>query len=340
MLHSEEEKSRGSLGASWKDSHSEGGESHGAEHVDGLAEHSLGAAKATAAAVAVATRGRKPCSACLERSDDTPEERRIKRVAAPVYFVVTALIGISVIRDVTSMGREESGAFYIIARSFGVLAGLLFFAGGLAGCSIGWVVDATMVMFAIVNIVVDLRNKAVLQMSLLGLVIILLDMSILFKRRRVPPIIIPLTVCYLLVDRYEATFRTGLYDLVGEAAVVCDCASPPCARRLLESFTLVSFFLFILGFDFFLTRRFADDVQKQLRRLESAASVSEEVTAALARYDVSAAREALDTESAEAIPTRMRKAFEALLGNLHQFKAAMPIDVLTKKNRAVINTEE
>eukprot|EP00756_Hemistasia_phaeocysticola_P030762 Hpha_TRINITY_DN16308_c2_g9::TRINITY_DN16308_c2_g9_i1::g.58766::m.58766 len=334
---------------SFHESHSDDGDARGAgmvetgesPHRERLAWFVKGSA-GTAASAVLAVDDDIPfllrCSVCIERKDDTPEDIRLKRLLTPPIAVVTFLLGVALVRD--TVGQADSGTYYDFARAIPMSTGLLFFAAGLAGFSMGWVLDVTLILFAVCNIAVDLHQQAVLELSLISLVVVILDMAILCARDHIGPIVIALTLCYFLVERVESSFRLGLYELAGEKVAACDCAAPPCAQSFFESSTLMSFLMASVVLDYFLTHRFAADLRTQLSRLESVASVSEEVTAALARYDVAAATRALNTTSARDIPARMRQALETMLENMHQFKAAMPIDVLTKKNRAVINTEE
>eukprot|EP00756_Hemistasia_phaeocysticola_P043338 Hpha_TRINITY_DN17023_c0_g1::TRINITY_DN17023_c0_g1_i1::g.166636::m.166636 len=306
----------------------------------------FGAATATAAAVVKMphvveiAESRSGCCRCMMRKDDSPEDRRMKRVLTPVLLPLFALCAMIFIGWAAGLNDEEPSSYYLVANGIVMLACGLFFAGAVAGFDMGKVLDVSLVVLAVAYLAQDLRQKALLKPALVSIVVIILDMAILFARDRISPIVITLTFCYFFAERVEASFRLGLYELVDEKMTACDCAEPPCSEPFIASFFFISFWAFVLVFDYVLTHRFASDLRKQLSRLEEVAIVSEEVTTALARYDVAAATRALATESATAMPAKMRQAFDSMLVNLHQFKAALPIEVIAKTNRAVINTEE
>eukprot|EP00756_Hemistasia_phaeocysticola_P018223 Hpha_TRINITY_DN15582_c3_g4::TRINITY_DN15582_c3_g4_i6::g.105386::m.105386 len=92
--------------------------------------------------------------------------------------------------------------------------------------------------------------------------------------------------------------------------------------------------------DFYFTYGFASGMRLQLRKVQAAVDVAEVIADALARYDVTLAKEALEGESAVCLPEKLRDSLKTLVGHLSMFKSSLPVSVLAVKDTAAVNRED
>eukprot|EP00665_Eupelagonemidae_sp_cell47_P007406 gene7406-biopygen1163 len=84
---------------------------------------------------------------------------------------------------------------------------------------------------------------------------------------------------------------------------------------------LYTCFVFIA--DFAVTRGFVDRMEHEQARVAASTVTAERVAASLANYDLKLADELVDAAGDE-LPTELRAAFRALLGNLHGYRPFLP----------------
>eukprot|EP00665_Eupelagonemidae_sp_cell47_P007017 gene7017-biopygen10952 len=96
---------------------------------------------------------------------------------------------------------------------------------------------------------------------------------------------------------------------------------------------LVTCAVFII--DFALTRRFVDRMENEKARVAASTVTAERVAASLASYDLTLADELVDAAGDE-LPTDLRAALRALLGNLHMY-SSVACNPLHLSRRAKIN---
>ena len=141
------------------------------------------------------------------------------------------------------------------------------------------------------------------------------------------------TMVWLCVMGCEESFRFGLFDLPGllpyegehsrRALIVekTDCEFLPCKTPFPQLELISSLFVFLI--DFFVTRRFAQNVLKEQESMRRTISVVQEIASLLAGYDVEQVAEMLDVHGGD-LPEGMTAALWRLEKNLRMYKAYLP----------------
>eukprot|EP00756_Hemistasia_phaeocysticola_P038045 Hpha_TRINITY_DN16734_c2_g1::TRINITY_DN16734_c2_g1_i1::g.79249::m.79249 len=267
----------------------------------------------------------KNCSGWIIRESDTPADISIKRglapISIPVMLYVLSLVVSSVLKDSEHLMKD----FTILLCIICMFASLVFFwTRGLLGKSMKRTLDISLPLGAAALMFGDLRNAAELRTRIWALVVLVLDISLLFHVSQTVPYIIGGTLAYLLFERAEASIRFGVFDAVKTVSPpVCDCPDPPCAEGIWAGFGAdFPLFMMVLLVDFYLTRGFAMNLRRELKRQKVTVRVAGEVTAALARYDVDEAEGAIS--KGKDLPAELAESFGQLLCNLRSYKAYLP----------------
>eukprot|EP00756_Hemistasia_phaeocysticola_P000021 Hpha_TRINITY_DN10016_c0_g1::TRINITY_DN10016_c0_g1_i1::g.83938::m.83938 len=131
---------------------------------------------------------------------------------------------------------------------------------------------------------------------------------------------------WVCVERFEASFLVGLYDIAKDAGDVglCSCANPPCAVPFVEGLVGLVHTVAVILFDFYMTRGFATSMREEIGKTDAAVLVAQKIAAALAGYNIAAASEAL----AVPLPAQLRASFEALIVNLKAHEPYLPDSLL------------
>eukprot|EP00756_Hemistasia_phaeocysticola_P033675 Hpha_TRINITY_DN16476_c5_g2::TRINITY_DN16476_c5_g2_i1::g.160566::m.160566 len=261
------------------------------------------------------------CGIPLVREGDTLEDAHIKEVGFPI--ILTMLIfGLTAI------------PFYLPALM--IVTGIIICCVAMAIFVVGvlfnlvrprYLVDVLLMMLTLGLWCMDVYNAALSQSwRSWAFIVLLLDLSLVFGRPRMPYLIIPSTIIYLLLQTVESFHEYGLYDIgqwgIHEGYSSCNCASPPCSDTPIRAVLLFCCAISVFLIDFFLTSEFANGMRLQLRSIESTVTVSEEVAEALAMYDVDAAERAIAED--EDLPPKLKASFRQLLANLRSYRAYLP----------------
>eukprot|EP00756_Hemistasia_phaeocysticola_P024847 Hpha_TRINITY_DN15974_c9_g1::TRINITY_DN15974_c9_g1_i1::g.71206::m.71206 len=270
------------------------------------------------------------CSGWIMRDTDTPEDAQIKRDGTPIIIVLQLVVLYFIVSNLT--GRMS--LVYLSATVFWTTAFCIFLVRGRLGMSMGPTLDVCLPLAAIGCLLNDLEAAAMGSSRKWSFVVIVLDAFLVFNVPRMSGPVIAVTLFYLFIERVEAGSRFGLYNAVSTGTYeICDCSDPPCAQgifgTLVSGFTVVWIVLLV---DFSLTRGFATNLRCQLRRVKAAVEVAAEVTAALARYDVDTAEEAIT--KGKDLPDELAVSFEELLRNLRSYKAYLPHSCLVAQEES------
>eukprot|EP00756_Hemistasia_phaeocysticola_P048138 Hpha_TRINITY_DN22579_c0_g1::TRINITY_DN22579_c0_g1_i1::g.185091::m.185091 len=258
---------------------------------------------------------------CLIHDDDPPENKYIKRSFTPV---VVFFIAVSLFVLVQFWLRGLYGL--VISIGFPIVGFVWYLVGsGTRRVSFGRVLDV-MLFFVFAGILLgDFASAALGGQRLITVVIITLDAALLFERDHILPIMVCSTLLYLLVERCEASLHLGLYEIIrigsAPSIAICDCDSPPCSVPAIEAINGFVFFVCVLIVDFHLTRGFASGLRHQLRQMQTMISMTQEVTSALARYDVDCAEKELQEAK---LPLALHSAYSVLFVNLRSYRAYLP----------------
>eukprot|EP00756_Hemistasia_phaeocysticola_P019706 Hpha_TRINITY_DN15679_c0_g1::TRINITY_DN15679_c0_g1_i1::g.97360::m.97360 len=271
---------------------------------------------------------RRRCARALVREGDSVEVVHAKQMLFPIcVFLITFSLPV--------LAFNISGTNFIALIGTAItIVGCALFIGGARFSTIPLhnLITMLLVMTAITFVLLDMNAAATSSTFRSWVFIILvLDGALVFKRRQIPGVLIPCTVAYLAADAVESTTRYGLYEVArwgkdSGAAVICGCATPPCANSV--NAAVVNFVAVVTVFllDFYLTRGFASGLQIQLSRVESSIKVAAEVAAALARYDISTAEKAIN--EGKEIPEEMGVSLLRLLSNLRSYRDYLPDSLL------------
>eukprot|EP00756_Hemistasia_phaeocysticola_P012908 Hpha_TRINITY_DN15236_c2_g1::TRINITY_DN15236_c2_g1_i1::g.65441::m.65441 len=255
------------------------------------------------------------CSSWLIKEGDTPQARQVKMLVAPITNTVLVLLCFMMFMITTTNWSR-------VALGFAILASLTFIVGSLMGLDSGRVVDSMLLLYVVGIMMSDFLNAAGMYYRVWGFVVLVLDVALVFERHHITTITLPITICYFAVENVEMGFRLGLYELTGAEAGACDCAQPPCATDGIQAGTGFLIGCIVMLGDFNLTRGFATEHHRQLRRVNASIEVAAQVTAALVRYDVDGA-EAVIT-SGKDLPSKLAESLLQLLSNLRSYKAYLP----------------
>ena len=155
-----------------------------------------------------------------------------------------------------------------------------------------------------------------------------------FLVMQTPPIwyntLVVVTNVWVVVCSVEGSFRLGLYDVpglmsqevrAGRMRDVVDCDSYPCPVRFPPPTLFVGICVFTT--DFFVTRKFADDLLKEQASMGRTISVVQEIATLLGGYDVERVAGLLEAHEGT-LPREMSDALRRLEQNLRMYKAYLP----------------
>eukprot|EP00756_Hemistasia_phaeocysticola_P053842 Hpha_TRINITY_DN29788_c0_g1::TRINITY_DN29788_c0_g1_i1::g.2500::m.2500 len=251
---------------------------------------------------------------------DSPENVRIKRTFGPVVMLV---FWMDVFYVLTGW-QGVDGFFAVVDGILCCLASVIFLVKARAGGDMKRTLDVTLVLYSTGILCTDLEWAAILNMRAWSIVVLVLDAGLVYERPGAIIFVIIQVFAYLILERSEAAVRWGLYSAVtkdGTVVAPCDCSNPPCSIGMAVD-TGSAAVIFTVLTDFWLTRGFSNDVRRQIRRVNASVDVAAEVAAALARYDVRAAQEAIDR--LEDLPDELVNSYLRLLSNLNSYKAFLP----------------
>ena len=144
---------------------------------------------------------------------------------------------------------------------------------------------------------------------------------------------VAMIVVWLLLMACEESFRFGLFDLPGlppyegehsrreKFRSETDCEFLPCKKSFPPLGAIPAIAVFLI--DFFVTRRFAQNVLKEQESMRRTISVVQEIASLLAGYDVEQVAEMLDVHGGD-LPEGMTAALWRLEKNLRMYKAYLP----------------
>eukprot|EP00756_Hemistasia_phaeocysticola_P019307 Hpha_TRINITY_DN15650_c8_g1::TRINITY_DN15650_c8_g1_i1::g.98271::m.98271 len=261
----------------------------------------------------------RKCSDWIIKAGDSPLDIRIKRDVTPVVLFLFAPFSFVFLRE---LGGNRNPTL-CLALGLWIFIFVVYLAWGMAGRTMSKIVNVFIICFTAGIILLDLFSVAGIRGRVWALVVVMLDTALVFDLPQTIPFVMRLTLLYLLLQSTESVFRFGLYDVIHpQDPVVCDCADPPCAAEVVSAYAQMFAGACVLIIDFHLTRGFATNLRLQLRRIESSIEVAGEVTAALARYDVDVAGQAI--MGGKDLPEELACSFLLLLSNLRSYKAFLP----------------
>eukprot|EP00756_Hemistasia_phaeocysticola_P030976 Hpha_TRINITY_DN16323_c2_g1::TRINITY_DN16323_c2_g1_i1::g.60780::m.60780 len=267
----------------------------------------------------------------LVQDSDTVEEVRIKRRLFPVCMVLCVFASWGVLH-----GVQGSLFMHMVGASICVLGTIVFMAGVVFNAApAGYLVDAMLAFETVGLCLMDLHTAAVSRsFRSWSYVVLVLDIALVFNRNHLPRFVLPLVLVYLAGEHIESAAKFGLYDAgywgTGVKESYCNCVSPPCtvdAEMAFDNFLSVCMVIIL---DFYFTRGFAMSMRVQLQSIESSVRVSEDVAAALARYDVDEAEKVI--AKGDDLHPGLTASFMQLLSNLRSYKAYLPHSCLVPQD--------
>eukprot|EP00756_Hemistasia_phaeocysticola_P037099 Hpha_TRINITY_DN16679_c2_g6::TRINITY_DN16679_c2_g6_i2::g.181100::m.181100 len=260
----------------------------------------------------------------IMRKGDTAQDIRIKKLGLPVCVFLVVIAGTTAFRSVADSSYMWAlGAFLCTCGPLAFITGVV-----LTSVKAGILADTLLLVNTVGLCVLDVGAAAFsYPFRSWSFVVLILDAALVFDRQHIPKFVIPWTLLYIAAESLESVQRYGLYSAgywgTDPSVSMCACASPPCSMSPVSGgisfLSVCSVFLF----DFHFTRNFATSMRRQFRRMEVSVAVASEIAAALARYDVDVAEEAI-TGSGDDLPEDLAKSFFQLLSNLRSYKAYLP----------------
>ena len=165
--------------------------------------------------------------------------------------------------------------------------------------------------------------------------ILLIDILLVIRAPPALTVGVVISMCvYLTVMQFEAALRLGLFDLPFFAPYEHrdgfePCAKPPCTGNsgfvTYMSGLLVTASVFVL--DFYFTRGFALQVQREKEKIAAAVTAAEQVAESLALFDLDAAELVL-SQSQPDMPPDLCESLRVVLDHLRAYKPFLPQSVL------------
>ena len=156
----------------------------------------------------------------------------------------------------------------------------------------------------------------------------------LFLVMQTPPfytkVLVVVALLWVLICAVEDSFRFGLYDVSGlvtqaervnDIRTKADCDAYPCRVDFPPPTLFVGLGVFMA--DFFVTRKFADDLLKEQASMGRTISVVQEIATLLGGYDVERVAGLLEAHEGT-LPREMSDALRRLEQNLRMYKAYLP----------------
>ena len=197
---------------------------------------------------------------------------------------------------------------------------------------VGTVFLCTMSLLVVVIVLTsDLSNTAETGRRMWPFAIILIDILLVVQAPSFLTRTVVSTMCvYLMVIQAEATWRFGIFDLPIFASYEdrhCygTCNEPPCAREFLDSLSMLTTSLVIFLLDFYFTRGFAMQVQREKEKIAAGVTAAQHVAERLASFDLDAAEHVLENQ--EDMPPDLCESLRVILSHLRAYKPFLPQSV-------------
>eukprot|EP00756_Hemistasia_phaeocysticola_P037168 Hpha_TRINITY_DN16681_c2_g4::TRINITY_DN16681_c2_g4_i1::g.181215::m.181215 len=263
----------------------------------------------------------RKCSGWMIRDSDTPADVKIKTALTPVAFALGAIAAYGLYGEVFEARKNTT---HICAMLILIISFVQFIVRGAFGLDMKRSIDIMIVLILVGVVAQDLYVASEIRTRTWSFVVLLLDNALVWNVPSTIPLVLVVTLLYLIIERSEASLRYGLYDAVAsEPPPVCECAQPPCALGMGTGVNHFVTMAIVLLVDFYLTRGFQKDLRHQLRRVRASIDLAAEVAACLARYDVEGA-ERFQLSMNEDLPDALAKSYRRLFRNLRSYRAYLP----------------
>ena len=262
------------------------------------------------------------------RAGDTPTQRATKRLLVLMLLCVLVLLLCSY---VWSLKMDSP------LRSWGTLALLSLFSLLLAYLRIARSAGTRFVALAAFTFCCslcfnDFVSAVETNRRLWPTCIILLDFLLVVQAPSGLTLSIVACMCvYLSIMTVEETWRVGLFDIPSleayeDRACQGGCDKPPCARPVAESLLYMVANMSIFLLDFYITRGFALQAQREKEKIAAAVTAAEQVAERLASFDLDAAAHVLENQ--EDMPPDLCESLRVVLDHLRAYKPFLPQSVL------------
>eukprot|EP01062_Namystynia_karyoxenos_P074828 TRINITY_DN7185_c0_g1_i1.p1 TRINITY_DN7185_c0_g1~~TRINITY_DN7185_c0_g1_i1.p1 ORF type:complete len:893 (+),score=128.74 TRINITY_DN7185_c0_g1_i1:91-2769(+) len=296
-----------------------------------------------------------PIQWLIERSlhpSDTAQIARAKKVIISVVAICGSVSLISMVTDWGTMAAHWYGAIVYCLVNV-VLLGYMMYTRRL---TMG-LVEKILVLWSLLSVIGDWSLHAADTVRVWPFILLIMDMSLAIGvREHIQWLCIGIGIIWLFVSSLEDSLQLGLYRIEGWSrptdAELADtqCGDPPCAKDITTFPTTFGVSFAVLVVDYLVTRRFAEGMQRQSDSLRASVALAEQVTACLARFDLSAAEEALSREASRApeqqegiapvLPPDLARAFQQLVCNLDSYRPYLPESLLSTESGIEERTQQ
>eukprot|EP00756_Hemistasia_phaeocysticola_P042290 Hpha_TRINITY_DN16962_c2_g2::TRINITY_DN16962_c2_g2_i1::g.54152::m.54152 len=261
------------------------------------------------------------CSGWMIRKKDSQHDKWIKRGQGPSALILLFWAPFLFYYDKT--GGDDNTVFSI-AMVLVFLGSIIFFGGVLVNRGMGPTMDLYMMTLSAAILSLDWYFSSEARPRAWSMVVLMLDTALVFDRPRPLPVVLLVTILWLIVEAFESAARVGIYKAASSTfPPVCDCVDPPCASSVVTTVGNLSIALLVLLLDFHLTRGFATELRLQLRRVNASVEVAAKIAGSLASYDIENAGKAINNRG-EDLPEELVKSYLLLLSNLKSYRAYLP----------------
>eukprot|EP00756_Hemistasia_phaeocysticola_P014579 Hpha_TRINITY_DN15344_c8_g5::TRINITY_DN15344_c8_g5_i1::g.89582::m.89582 len=267
-------------------------------------------------------------SECTVRDTDHPIDAHVKRYLFPVALTVFGVTAYLLPRYI-----RETLLVYLMADGLLLTAAVLFCIAMMINLGKARVhADLFLCGVTLGVILLDLASATLSRVRTWTIIVLVLDASLVFGRDHLPPVVIPITLVYIVAEAAEAVLRYGMYDFgywgTSVEASFCNCVSPPCSMNFVEAAAATIPGVLIFLMDYYLTRGFASALRKQLNIAQMSVQVAGKIAASLAQYDIDAAETAI--REGHDLPPDLQDSYLQLLSNLREYKAYLPHSCLVR----------
>ena len=276
------------------------------------------------------TRPFEPCLRRLVSSSDTPSQKFAKRVILCIWGWAVPTFTVLIVLCLPCLAES---LWLLLSH----VAGFLLLLATIVYCVVSRTITAHAIEFylvfisSLVVVTLDLHSLIHMEGRVWFLWVVTLDLCLLCNMpSRTAYCVIGTAIVWITLTELDTMFNFGLLsDPLAPAYTMpkaCDCERPPCFNATLRDVGTQAVFPFIVFvFDFYLTRRFAEQAAEEQRVVQVSIDTAERIATLLSEFDLESAQRILDEQrSLASMPPQLCSAFGLILHNLREYKPYLP----------------
>ena len=274
--------------------------------------------------------GFNPCFKRAIRSTDSDSVAKTKQTMIVLWCLTLAY---SVFLPLTCLGCEKDSLWLALANISTFVVTLLPLTYTLVTRELSWkVVEANLLLIGTLGVLArDMDGLIYMENRVWYTWVVLVDVALLCKLPKHSAYrLLACITFYVVIIQLNAMFDFGLYydPLAPEYKIpqICDCERPPCLKSTLpQALADGAPQLIVFFFDFYITRRFAQQAEHEQNVMQASIDTAESIATLLSEFDLESAQRILDEQrSLASMPPQLRSAFGLILHNLREYKPYLP----------------